>query len=258
VTWRIILILTLALPPGLRAGNATKPQADKQYKSAPCSGADITPCSDDTTGNARVDKQDKPAAAPCLLADETPCPDDTTGNARADKQDKPAAILPATPDPNYLIGPLDVLSINVWKEAELSVNVPVRPDGKISLPLLNDVEAAGMTPMALTASLTEKLKKYFADPRVAVTVKEINSRRVYILGQVARPGAYSLTPQMTVMQALSTAGGLGQYAGLKNIYVLRMQDGKQVKLPFNYKGFIRGKNADQNVFLLPEDTIVVP
>lgn len=218
-----------------------------------------------TKGNAQADKQDKSGSAPCLSADDTPCspPEDTTGNPPADQQNKPALAQPApaqpaTADPNYLIGPLDVLSINVWKETELSVSVPVRPDGKISLPLLNDVEAAGMTPMALTAALTEKLKKYFSDPRVAVTVKEINSKRVYILGQVARPGAYSLTPQMTVMQALSTAGGFGQYAGLKSIYVLRLQDGKQVKLPFNYKEFLKGKNAYQNVFLQPEDTIVVP
>jgi len=200
---RIILVLTLALPLGLRAGNQT-------------------------------------------------------ANVPADKADRSAAALPATADPNYVIGALDVLSINVWKETELSVVVPVRPDGRISLPLLNDVEAAGVTPMALTASLTEKLKKYFSDPRVAVTVKEINSKRVYILGQVARPGAYSLTPQMTVLQALSTAGGFGQYAGLKSIYVLRMQSGTQVKLPFNYKDVVKGKNTDQNVLLKPEDTIVVP
>ena len=184
--------------------------------------------------------------------------DDKTANAHADRVDKSAASLPATDDPNYVIGPADVLSIDVWKETELSVTVPVRPDGKISLPLVNDIEAAGKTPMALTASLTEKLKKYFADPRVAVTVKEINSKRVYILGQVARPGAYSLVPQMTVFQALSTAGGFGQYADLKNVYVLRTQDGKQVKLTFNYKEFVKGKHVEQNIFLQPDDSIVVP
>jgi polysaccharide export outer membrane protein len=184
--------------------------------------------------------------------------DDKTGNSHADKDDKSAATLPATTDPNYVIGPSDVLSIDVWKETELSVTVPVRPDGKISLPLVNDVEAAGMTPMALTAALTEKLKKYFADPRVAVTVKEINSKRVYILGQVARPGAYSLVPKMTVFQALSTAGGFGQYADLKNIYVLRTENGRQVKLTFNYKDFVKGKGTEQNVLLQPDDSIVVP
>ena len=181
-----------------------------------------------------------------------------TGNAPADKNDKSAATLPATTDPNYVIGATDVLGINVWKEPELSVIVPVRPDGKISLPLLNDVDAAGMTPMTLTASITEKLKKYLTDPRVAVTVKEINSKRVYIIGQVARPGAFALLPQMTVLQAISSAGGFGQYASVKKIYVLRTQNGKQVKLPFNYNEVVKGKNADQNIVLQSEDTIVVP
>jgi polysaccharide biosynthesis/export protein len=180
------------------------------------------------------------------------------GSANAGEKDSPNSTLPATADPGYVIGASDLLSINVWKEPELSVIVPVRPDGKISLPLLNDVDAAGVTPMALTASLTEKLKKFVTDPRVSVTVKEINSQRVYILGQVARPGAFPLLPQMTVLQALSAAGGFVQYADQKKIYVLRTANGKQVKLPFNYKEVVRGANSDQNVVLQPGDTIVVP
>jgi polysaccharide biosynthesis/export protein len=164
----------------------------------------------------------------------------------------------ATNDPEYIIGPADVLSVNVWKEPELSVSVPVRPDGKISLPLLNDVQAAGLTPMRLTNLLAGKFKQFVADPRVAVTVTETNSRRIYILGEVARPGAFPLLPRMTVLQALSSAGGFGQYADRKNIYVLRSENGQQTKLPFNYKEVIKGKRAEQNIILQPGDTIVVP
>jgi polysaccharide export outer membrane protein len=174
------------------------------------------------------------------------------------KGGKPANAIPATADPDYVIGPADVLNISVWKEPELTASVPVRPDGKISLPLLNDVDAAGLTPMALGNSITEKLKKFLADPRVSVTVSQTNSQRVYILGEVARPGAFPLLPHMTVLQALSTAGGFGQYADQKKIYVLRTENGKQVKLPFDYKQVIKGRNAEQNIFLQPGDTIVVP
>lgn len=174
-----------------------------------------------------------------------------------DKDDsKP--VTPATEDPSYIIGPEDVLSVNVWKEPEVSSSVPVRPDGKISLPLLNDVQAAGLTPSQLTADITDKLKKYLEQPRVTVVVTAINSRRVYLLGQVMRPGAFPLLPGMTVLQALSSAGGLGEFAHSKDIYVLRTENGKQQKLSFNYKAVVKGLNNAQNILLKPGDTIVVP
>ena len=175
---------------------------------------------------------------------------------------KPAAAgvaaKPATDDPNYMIGAQDVLDISVWKEPEVSRTVPVRPDGKISLPLLNDVQAAGLTPSQLAAQLTESLKKFVANPQVTVIVTTINSQRVYIMGEVIRAGAYPLLPGMTVLQGLSSAGGFTQFANLKKIYVLRQENGKQAKLPFNYKEVVGGKNSDQNIMLKAGDTIVVP
>jgi polysaccharide export outer membrane protein len=164
----------------------------------------------------------------------------------------------ATDDPNYVIGPQDVLDISVWKEPELTRGVQVRPDGKISMPLLNDVQAAGRTPIQLALDITAGLKKFVTDPQVTVIVSTINSQRVFILGEVTRAGAYPLLPNMTVLQALSSAGGLTIYANLKKIYLLRVEDGKQVKHPFNYKDVLAGKAADQNIFVRAGDTIIVP
>jgi len=164
----------------------------------------------------------------------------------------------ATSDPNYLIGGQDVLNISVWKEAELTQTVPVRPDGKISLPLLNDVQAAGLTPTQLAQNLTESLKKFVTNPQVTVIVTQINSQRIYILGEVNRAGAYPLLPNMTILQGLSNAGGFTQFANTKKIYMLRTENGKQVRYPFNYKGVIGGKATEENVVMKAGDTIVVP
>jgi len=161
-------------------------------------------------------------------------------------------------DPNYVIGPQDTLDISVWKEPDLTRTVPVRPDGKISLPLLDDVQAGGLTPAQLKAEITQRLKKYFTDPRVTVTVTTIASQRIYVLGEVTRAGAYPLLPEMTLLQALSSAGGFTQFANTKNIYLLRVENGKQVKHPFNYKDVVNGKNTAQNTVLKAGDTIVVP
>lgn len=165
---------------------------------------------------------------------------------------------PAVADPNYIIGADDTLDISVWKEPDLTRTVPVRPDGKISLPLLSDVEAAGQTPTQLAAHITDSLKRFVTDPQVTVIVTAINSQRIYLLGEVTRAGAYPLLPGMTVLQALSSAGGLTQYAHAQKIYVLREGDGSQPRLAFNYKDFLKGKNPEQNVLLKVGDTIVVP
>ncbi|MCL6480339.1 MAG: polysaccharide export protein [Firmicutes bacterium] len=162
------------------------------------------------------------------------------------------------PSADYRIGAQDVLTISVWKEPEITRTVPVRPDGKISLPLLDDVQAAGLTPMELAANITSGLKKFIADPQVTVIVTEINSRHFYVLGEVVRPGAYPLLPGMTVLQALSGAGGFSQWANLNEIYVLRDEGGKQVRYPFKYKDVLKGKRTEQNIELKPGDTIVVP
>src|ERR1700723_1766609 len=165
---------------------------------------------------------------------------------------------PATTDPNYVIGAQDVLDVSVWKEPEVSRVVPVRPDGKISLPLLNDVQAASLTPGALAQQITESLKKYVTNPQVTVIVTTINSQRVYLLGEVSWPGAFPMIPGMTVLQAISSGGGFTQFARTKSIYVLRNENGKQVKYPFNYKEVINGKKPEQDIALKAGDTIVVP
>ena len=164
----------------------------------------------------------------------------------------------ATVDPNYVIGAQDVLDINVWKEPDVSRTVPVRPDGKISLPLLNDVQAAGLTPAQLSAQVTDSLKKYVTNPQVTVIVTVINSQRVYILGEVTRPGAFPLIPGMSVLQALSSAGGFTQFAKVKSIFVRRFENGKEEKFPFNYREVIGGKKPEQDILLKAGDTIVVP
>jgi polysaccharide biosynthesis/export protein len=179
--------------------------------------------------------------------------------AHAQDKTQPAApTKAATSDPNYVIGGQDVLDISVWKETELTRTVPVRPDGKISLPLLNDVQAAGLTPTQLAEQLTESLKKFVTNPQVTVIVTQINSQRIYILGEVARAGAYPLLPDMTILQGLSSAGGFTQFANTKKIYMLRTENGKQTKYPFNYKEVLAGKSSEQNIVLRAGDTIVVP
>ena len=174
------------------------------------------------------------------------------------KSAKPSEVAqdPATAS-DYVIGADDTLHISVWKEPDLSETLPVRPDGKISMPLLNDIPAAGLTPLQLKDSLTEKLKKYIADPRVTVVVTAMNSRRVFVTGEVTHTGPMPLLPHMTVLQALAQAG-FTQFANLKAIYVLRTENGKQVKLPFNYKEVVKGNHTDQNIVLKPGDTVVVP
>jgi polysaccharide export outer membrane protein len=176
-----------------------------------------------------------------------------SNTGKAATQEQPSSASNST----YVIGPEDTLHISVWKEPDLTVTLPVRPDGKISLPLLNDVQAAGLTPMQLADSVTEKLKKYISDPRVTVVVTAMNSQRVYVLGEVVHTGAMNLSPDMTVLQALASAG-FTQFANTKGIYVLRMENGKQQKLPFNYKQVIKGDSPAQNILLKPGDTIVVP
>ena len=176
----------------------------------------------------------------------------------APKSAPASSTIPAN-DTSYKIGPQDVLRVDVWKEPEIARNgLPVRPDGKISLPLLNDVQAAGLSPLELSNVISEGLKKYMNNPQVTVTVLDINSRRVYVMGEVSRPGAFPLLPNMTVLQALGSAGAFTQFARTKGIYVLRTEGGKQVKYPFNYKDVIKGNHPEQNIELRSGDTIVVP
>ena len=159
----------------------------------------------------------------------------------------------------YRVGPGDVIEISVWKEPEASAPaVVIRPDGKLSLPLVNDLFVNGKTPMEIQAMLAEKLEPYIKEPNVTVTVKEIKSKKVYVLGQVMHPGVFDIAQPTTVLQVLTLAGGPQPFAKLKSIYVLRTEGGKQEKLPFNYKEVVKGKKIEQNVQLKPGDNVVVP
>lgn len=170
---------------------------------------------------------------------------------------KPAAAGGAGDSASYVIGPEDGLEVTVWKEPTLSGKFPVRPDGMISLSLLGDVQAAGLTPMQLSDRITQMLKKFIQDPSVSVVVSAVNSQRIYIVGEVTHVGPIVMSAGMTPLQAISSAGGLTMFANSKRIYILRNEQGKQQKIPFDYKQALKG-DSKQLVPLRPGDTIVVP
>jgi polysaccharide export outer membrane protein len=203
------------------------------------------------SGNALAAFQDK-------KPEKQNSPAASTQSAGAAGDDSRPAPVAATTDPAYVIGPQDMLDVNVWKEPDMTRAVPVRPDGKISLPLINDVQAAGLTPQQLASSVTEKLRKYLTGPQVTVIVTAINSQRVFVVGEVLRAGAFPLISGMTVLQALANAGGFTTFANVKKIHVMRVVNGKHTELPFNYREVLKGDNPDQNIKLEPGDTVVVP
>lgn len=177
----------------------------------------------------------------------------------ASKNDATKGAAAKGHDNTFLIGTGDLLSINVWKEPDISRSVPVRSDGNISLPLVGEVQAAGRTPLKLEQEIADRLKSYISEPEVTVIVQQINSEKFNILGQVARPGSYPLANASTVLDAIAIAGGFRDFAKKKSIYVLRQNaDGTQTRLPFNYKDVLKGQNPQQNVKLQSHDTIVVP
>ena len=159
---------------------------------------------------------------------------------------------------DYLIGPEDVLGIVYWREADLSGDVTVRPDGRITLAVIGEMVAAGLRPEQLQQQIQAKAKTYVQEPNVAVVVREVNSRKVFITGRVTTPGAYALKGPLTVMQALALAGGITEYADAKSINVLRIEGGRTRGFKFNYKDVSKGKKLEQNILLLPGDTVVVP
>ncbi len=162
-------------------------------------------------------------------------------------------------DENFIIGNDDVLAISVWKEPELTKAVPVRSDGKISLPLVGEMQATGRSPLQLEQDITAKLKDFITTPEVTVIVQQVNSRKFNILGEVTKPGSFPLTASTTVMDAIATAGGFRDFAKKSNVYVLRKgPDGVESRLKFNYKDYIKGKATNQNIRLEPNDTIIVP
>lgn len=192
-----------------------------------------------------------------LCAQQQKAPANQPTGAVAGGESPKAKAAPNVEPGSYIIGAEDVLDISVWQEPNVSRSVPVRPDGKISIPLVDDIQAAGLTPMQLAASITEKLQKYLTKPQVTVTVTAIISQRVYVVGEVMRPGPMPLLPDMTALQALSTAGGPTQFADQKRAYLLRREGGKETTYPLNYKDLLRGDRRG-NLVLKAGDTIVVP
>ena len=199
-----------------------------------------------------------PAPAPATTTEKPASPTAATGTSTVTSTSYTTAANYAGPmdASRYIIGPEDSLQVTVWKEPTLSGNFPVRPDGMISLVLVGDMPAAGLTPMALSNDITQRLKKYIQDPVVTVAVLGVNSQRIFLVGEVNKVGPVMLTPGMTPLQAIVSAGGLSQFANSKRIYILRTVAGKQQKFPFNYKAALKGENT--GITLLPGDTIVVP
>ncbi len=181
----------------------------------------------------------------------------SAGHPQAATATAPAA-KGVTPPSDYVIGPDDELSIVFWRDKDMSADVVVRPDGKISLPLLNEIQAAGYTPEQLRAQVLQAASKYVEEPNATVVVKEIRSRHVFITGNVSKPGTYAVSSNMTVLQLIALAGGLQEYADEKNIVVIRTESGRQQYHKFNYKDVVRQKQPQQNIVLRPGDTVVVP
>src|SRR5450759_1432840 len=187
-------------------------------------------------------------------AQQPPAATPPSGAPAASRGAAPAVAVPA----DYVIGPEDVLSVVFWRDKDMTGDVSVRPDGKVSLPLLNDVQAAGLTPAQLRDRLIEASKQYFEDPSVTVVVKQMNSRKVFITGEVNKPGPYPLVGPTTVLQLISIAGGPRDYADSKKILIVRNENGRPMSYRFNYKDVVSRKNLRQNIELKPGDTVIVP
>ena len=221
-------------------GIATAPLAAAQDSTPPPAPQEQPPAAQDGQ---------PPPAAPPPAAGQPPAADGTP---------PPEALTGVPTPPGYVIGPNDVLSVLFWRDQDMSAEVSVRPDGRISLPLINEVEAAGLTPDQLRDRVAQAAARYISDPTVSIVVKQINSRTVFITGEVNKPGAYPLMAPTTVMQLISLSGGLREFAKEKDIVILRNSEKGQTAIPFNYKDVVNRRRLDQNIVLKPGDTVVVP
>jgi len=206
--------------------------------------------------NAPATPPPTPAPAPPAQGGTKPPAVQAQAPAGAQAQTVPTTGI--QPPAGYIIGARDVLSVIFWRDKDMSADVSVRPDGMISLPLINEVKAEGLTPDQLRDQVAQLAARYIADPTVSIVVREINSRQVFITGEVNKPGAYSLMMPTSVMQLISLAGGLREYAKTKDIVILRTESGKQTAIPFNYKDVMNRKKLTQNILLQPGDTVIVP
>jgi polysaccharide biosynthesis/export protein len=219
---------------------------------------EVTPGS---STSADASPSNKPVLTPAAQGPSASVSSDTDAPQETDTEpNNPIEKAESTPaDEDYVIGAQDVLAINVWHEAELSRSVPVRPDGKISLPLVGDISVSGLTPRLLQARLTKALDSYIRKPQVTVIVQEVNSRKFYIIGQVEKPGSYPLAAHVAVLDALAMAGGFRDFAKVQKIYLLRlMPDGSRRRVFFDYKAAVNGKDTYRDIELQTGDTLVVP
>jgi polysaccharide export outer membrane protein len=251
-----VALLVLGSWIGLGVAVAQTPPQQTSPQQPPAQAAPAPPATDSS----------KPASSqPGSTQDTKPNPDakpESKKGSSKDKNDPTGSFTTELPknlndQPEFIIGPGDGLMINVWKEPEVSTGVVVRGDCRITLNLIKDVEVCGMTPTQIGALLTEKLSTFIAAPDVTVTLTGLQSRKVYFIGQVRRPGAMVLNGPMTIAQALSDAGGLADFANDKKVIIQREENGKQLHLIFNYRDYLKGKNPKGNILLQPGDIIIV-
>lgn len=256
-----------ANPPGPTQDSARNTQAPEGSGTTASSGQEVSQQTPGAGGQPTSNNGDNPAPAtngssgtvsgPAAGGDVKPAPNnqppDVPGSGVTPKK---LETQPSSDE--YVIGEQDVLTITVWRERELSGLVVVRPDGKITLPLVDEIKVVGLTPGQLRVLLVEKLKPFVTVPQVTVAVSQINSRKVYLIGEAAKTGTFAINSSTTILQLLAEAGGVKDFAKRKDIYVLRNQQGKQVRFRFNYDQVVRGKNSQQNILLEPGDTIIVP
>jgi polysaccharide biosynthesis/export protein len=232
------------------AGSTTKPSGTTTQPTRPSGTTSGSPT---TTAAGAQQQPTRPAAPPPTQAPATP------PATAAPTAGEPAEVQGIQPPADYVLGPGDVIEVVFFREKDLSADdVTVRPDGMISLALVNDIRAAGLTPVQLRTAVMQAASKYVTDPSLTIVVKQINSRRVYVTGQVNKPGTYPLHDTMTVLQMLAVAGGLMEFASGDNILVMREENGETKSFKFNYKDIRKGKNLQQNIALKPGDTIIVP
>ena len=253
------------MPPAVRTSPAPAPVTPPDRKEpAPATAAPPDPKTDaktDPKTDATAGVNAAPARKETATAASNGAPPATPPASASPAPRVPPPPRPATVagPPGYLIGPNDVLSVTFWRDKDMSVDsVVVRPDGNITLPLLNDIQAAGSTPEQLRDRILAAAERYLEDPSPTVAVKEIHSRMVFITGQVDKPGAYPMAAPMTVLQLIAMAGGLKEFADGKNIVVMRSENGRQLAFQFDYRELLKGRNFRQNIDLKPGDTVVVP
>ncbi|MGO9259872.1 MAG: polysaccharide biosynthesis/export family protein [Bryobacteraceae bacterium] len=241
--------------------------ADAKIKSQAVAVGWPAPIVDEALAYVRNEKPAQPTAPAAKAAGPAGVSPAPTQLQTVAPELSPAKQMPALREPSlsrgapddYVIGSGDTLQISVWKEPEASVPVAVvRPDGKITVPMVKDVEVAGLTPAQAEERISAKLKEFIADANVTVVVATINSKKIYVIGAARKEGPLPYTGGMTVMQALSEAGGLTDFAKRKKIYILRPENGQNYRLDFNYDAVVKGENMEQNILLLPGDTIVIP